>query len=80
MAVSQLQPLSEVDWRAAKEIFEAWRLLKSNIQMECFHVPRSHNELADRLANMGRREGIDCIGYTYPLFKCNDKPCYEGRV
>lgn len=68
-AVSLLQLPTEVDWRASREILDLWRLFKCNIGFDCKHISRSHNEMADYLAGIARREGMNYVGFTYPLFK-----------
>lgn len=68
-AVSLLQPPMEVDWRASREILDLWRLFKCNIGFDCKHISRSHNEMADYLAGIARRKGMNYVGFTYPLFK-----------
>lgn len=68
-AVSQFNPPTAVDWRATREMVCIWEILKANINFKCVHVARCHNVLADYLAGLGRRDRMEYLGFTYPLFK-----------
>ncbi|XP_078151441.1 uncharacterized protein LOC144546765 [Carex rostrata] len=63
------QPIPpEADWTASREVGEIWEILRRNENLRCIHISRSHNELADNLANKARRGKIDYLGYTFPIF------------
>ena len=47
-----LQPPVEADWRAYREMYEIWLMLKEN-DYNCLHVNRSQNSVADHLAKAG---------------------------
>lgn len=65
--VSKVQPPTTVDWRAANEFFLIWEFLQKNRGWNCIYISRSHNEMADRLAGLGRREKMDLVGFTCPI-------------
>ncbi|XP_078179544.1 uncharacterized protein LOC144573643 [Carex rostrata] len=67
--VSQTNPPVEADWRAAKEILTIWEMLRAHTNYKCVYISRCHNELADYLAGIGRRERLTYLGFTYPMFK-----------
>ncbi|XP_078175174.1 uncharacterized protein LOC144568677 [Carex rostrata] len=66
--VTSLQPPTEADWRAYKECYESWKLIKQNSSLKCSHILRSQNDVADCLAKKGREHGWKYMGYTFPMF------------
>ena len=66
--VTKLQPPTQMDWRACKEVLEVWKLLMDNKEYQCLFVNRGHNEMADYLAKKGRKEKWNVSGFTFPLF------------
>lgn len=67
-ACNRPEPPSDQDWRAFAEIFETWKLLKSNTGFSCVAIPRCQNDMADYLARVGRSLGEDYTGFTYPIY------------
>ncbi|KAF3341010.1 Reverse transcriptase-like protein [Carex littledalei] len=67
-AVSNGYPPTEVDWEAFTVILKLWEVFKSKPLFNCVHIDRSLNTLADRLAKLGRLNGWDCTGFTFPCF------------
>lgn len=67
-ACSSLEPPVDLDWRVYKKGHEIWRILKLHEGYHCLHIDRSQNDLADRLAKLGRIKGWDQTGFTYPMF------------
>lgn len=65
---SQVNPPCQADWTMFKEAFEIWTMLKHRVDFNCQYIPRSQNTLADYLANKGRIEGWEQLGFTYPIF------------
>lgn len=66
--VMQQTPPIQTDWTAAQEVLEIWQIMKGDPSLQCVHVSRSHNELADQLARIAREKRIDILGYTFPIF------------
>lgn len=63
-----LTPPIEVDWKAQKEIYDIWKILKCNPGFGCYFVSRNQNEMADELAKRGRIKGGSFTGFTFPSF------------
>lgn len=61
-ACTAQQPPIEVDWKAHKEIYVIWKMIKCNPGFRCCHIGREQNELADFLAKQGRLMGGSYIG------------------
>lgn len=67
-ACTATNPPSEVDWRASKEIFHIWKVLKCHEGFACSFVSRGQNMIADELAKRGRILGEEYVGFSYPMF------------
>lgn len=67
-AISQYQPPLEVDWKAYKEVHQIWLAAQRNRGWVFCHIGRDLNDVADKLAKLGRIEGHRIVGYRYPIF------------
>lgn len=67
--VSHNSPPSNADWRAYSEILSVWESLSKNATLACKHIPRDQNSTADALAKLGRKQGWDFTGSTYPILE-----------
>ena len=56
------------DWKAFSEVLHCWKKFKLYPKFSCFQVQRSAIEVADVLANLGRRGLWETTGFTFPLF------------
>ena len=65
---TSLRPPMEADWRAFKEFYKAWELFKIYKDFNCTFIQRENNMIADSLAKLGRGNGWDYSGFTFPLF------------
>jgi ribonuclease HI len=65
--VDALNPPLEVDWRAFKEVYEAWRKLKMMPRVTVQWLARGENEEAHMLATHARMHAGDFTGFTYPI-------------
>lgn len=66
--VSESSPPLNADWRAFPQVFSVWTSLQASASLSCQHIPRSENALSDGLAKLGRVQGWDLIGFTFPVF------------
>lgn len=67
-AVSQYQPPLDVDWKAYREVHQIWLAAQRNRGWVFCHINRDQNEIADKLAKLGRIQGHRIVGYRYPIF------------
>lgn len=65
--VMALQPPLHSDWRAFKEIFDTWKLIKKYKGYSCCYIAKRHNELAESLARRATRERWNMVCHTYPI-------------
>lgn len=61
---TKLEPPLELDWRAFRDVYDIWKLLKVNTGFRCVHISRSYTEVANDLAQRGRTQSWNCLGYT----------------
>lgn len=54
---TDLGPPLEADWKAYKEVFDIWKMVKHNHLFQCIHISRSHNAMADHLAKNVWKDG-----------------------
>lgn len=66
--MKQSNPPVQADWRVCREAFDLWAVFRRRGDLNCQHVPRLQNNLADYLAKLGRKNKWDCLGFTYPIF------------
>lgn len=68
-ACNQMQLSKEMDWRAFHETMVTWTAFQEHNHLQCRHISRDHNLLADNLARRGRIEGWNVTGFTFPIFR-----------
>lgn len=67
--VSDFSPPLNADWRAFSLVQSVWNFLRGSESLAAKFISRCHNDLADRLAKMGRVQGWDLTGYTLPMLR-----------
>lgn len=67
--VSRNTPPTQADWREFSEILNIWKALCGKETMACVYISRSQNNATDTLAKLGRQQGWDLTGFTYPMVK-----------
>lgn len=66
--VSTASPPINSDWRAFEEILSIWEVLREEHAFSCVYNARELNQTADGLSKLGRTQGWDVTGYTFPMF------------